>query len=119
MATQKQDGLFTDTAVGGADLTGKEFLFCTRETDGTITLADAGEVIAGVISEGKAAGLHSSFNTGGGWLKVIAAGVIAIGDQVQAGANGKAISGATNNFGRARSATSADGQLVEVVPDRV
>lgn len=119
MATQKQDGLHTDSALGAADLTGKEMLFCTRETDGTISVADSGEVVAGVISEGKIARLRSSFNMAGNpWLRVIAGGVIAIGDQVQAGSNGVAISGGSNPFGRARSATTAAGQIVEVVPDR-
>lgn len=118
MATQKQDGLFTDAAPGAADLTGKEYLFCTRGTDGTINLSAADAEVAGVISQGKAAGKYSSFNTGGGWLKVIASGVIAIGDAVQADTGGKAKTGSTKPFGIARSAAAADGDFVEVVPDR-
>lgn len=118
MATQKQDGLFTDAAVGAADLTGKEGRFCTRASDGKINVSTAGAVIAGVISEGKAADLYSSFNTGGGWLKVIAGAAIAIGDKVQSDANGLAVTGSSNPFGIAKSATSASGEYVEVVPDR-
>lgn len=119
MATQKQDGLFTDTALSAVDLRGSEFLFCTREADGTISVCGADEKIAGVISEGKDVGLHSSFNTGGGWLKVIAGGPIAINDPVKSDAQGRGVNGATNMFGYAKSAASAAGVFVEVVPDRV
>lgn len=118
MAVQKQDGLFTDTLLGDADLTGKEFYFCTRNADGTVGLAGNGEKIAGVISEGKVAAKHTSFNTGGGMLKVLAGGTIAIGDNVQSDANGAAVSGSTNAAGIASSAAIA-GQLVEYIPDRV
>lgn len=117
MATQKQDGLFTDCAKGASDLTDKENLFCLRNSSGLLELTDADERIDGVISEGKVATLHSSFNTGGGWLKVIAESAIAIGDRVQSGALGKAKTGSTNSFGIARNAVAA-GEYVEVVPDR-
>jgi len=117
MAVQKQDGWATDARPGNSDLTGKEFLFCTRNADGTIDLCGAAGVIAGVISEGKAAGLWSSFNTGG-MLKVIAGGAIAVGDVVGSGANGVAISGAANPAGRARNATAGAGEYVEVMFDR-
>jgi fructose-1,6-bisphosphatase/sedoheptulose 1,7-bisphosphatase-like protein len=117
MATQKQDGLFTDTGESAADLTDKEFYFCKRETAG-ISLAGDGDVIAGVISQGRTTGKHTSFNTGGGWLKVIAGSAISIGDNVQSDADGKAKTGSTNPFGKARNAAAA-GEFVEVVPDRV
>lgn len=118
MATQKQDGLFTDCGPSGADLTGKEELFCQRNSSGDIVLTGADGRIDGVISEGKAVGLHTSFNTGGGWLRVIAGGALAIGDPVKSDAEGRAVNGATNSFGFARSAVTTAGQVVEVVPDR-
>jgi hypothetical protein len=115
MAVQKQDGLFTDVGESASDLKGQEFKFCKRNTDGTIALCGADEAIAGVISEGKAAGYHTSFNTKGNpILKVICGSAIAIGDSVACGASGLAKTGATNAFGVARSATTASGQYVEV-----
>lgn len=116
MAVQKQDGWATDARPSGEDLTGKEFRFCKREADGDVVLCGAAEVIAGVISEGKATGLWSSFNTGG-MLKVISGGVIAVGDLVGSGAAGVGISGAANPAGRARNAAVA-GEYVEVMVDR-
>lgn len=114
MAVQKQDGLHTDTAVSGSDLTGKEYLFCTKAADGTVNLSQTDEVVAGVISEGKAAGYHTSFNLKGNpILKVYTEGNIARNALVNAGANGKAKSGSTNAVGRARNAPLA-GEMVEI-----
>jgi hypothetical protein len=114
MAVQKQDGLHTDQGVSNADLTGDEFKFCKRNADGTIDLCGDGGHIAGVISEGKAAGYHTSFNTRGNpILKVISGGQISRGDQVQSGAGGLAKSGAANAFGHARN-NAVDGEMVEV-----
>lgn len=117
MAVQKQDGLFTDSAAGGSDLTGKEYRLCTRASNGQINQSTAGAVVAGVISEGKASGLYSSFNNGGK-LKAIAGGIIAIGDKLQSDANGLAVQGTTNSFGVATSSTSASGEYVEFDFDR-
>lgn len=118
MATQKQDGLFTDSGPSGVDLTGKEERFCRRNSSGDIVVCAADERIDGVISEGKAVGLHSSFNTGGGWLRVVSGGVVAIGDPIKSDAEGRGVNGATNAFGIARSASTGAGIIIEVVPDR-
>lgn len=114
MAVQKQDGLHTDVGESAEDLTGKEFLFCTRDADGKVSLAGDGDSIAGVISEGRTTGKHTSFNTRGNpILKVIAGGAIARNADVQAGADGKAKSGSTNMFGVARN-SAATGEMVEI-----
>ncbi len=117
MAVQKQDGLFTDIGESAEDLRGKEFLFCGRTADGKIELCGNGEAIAGVISEGRDTGKHTSFNTGA-MLKVIAGGAIAIDDNVQSNALGQAVTGNTNSIGKARSVAAAAGELVEIWVDR-
>lgn len=114
MAVQKVDGLHTDVGPSGADLSGKEFHFCKRATDGEIELCGDDESIAGVISEGKAVGLHTSFNTRGNpILKVVAGSSITRGQEVACGADGKAKAGSTNAFGTARN-DAATGEMVEV-----
>lgn len=120
MAVQKQDGLHTDVGVSGEDLTGDEFKFCKRDSDGEIVLCGDGDPIDGVISEGKAEGYHTSFNTKGNpILKVIAAGVINRGAQVQSAAGGLAKSGSNSPFGIARNSTAAAGEYVEIATDSV
>jgi hypothetical protein len=114
VAVQKQDGLHTDQGESGSDLTGKEFYFCKRGTDGLIALAGNGESIAGVISQGRTTGKHTSYNTRGNpILKVVAGGTITVGQEVQSNADGEAIAGTTNPFGYARSA-AVEGQYVEI-----
>jgi hypothetical protein len=114
MAVQKQDGLHTDCGVSASDLTGQEFHFCKRQGDGTIEICGDGEVVAGVISEGKKAGYHTSFNLKGNpILKVVAASAIGRGQQVQSATGGKAKAGNTNPAGRARNNAAAN-EMVEV-----
>lgn len=117
MAIQRQDGWANDSAEGDVDLTGKERRFVTRTSTG-IRLAQNGERVDGVLQEGKAAGLWSSFATSGHPLKVIASQAFTVGQAVQAGADGTAIVGTTNQCGVARNAC-ASGELVEVMFDRV
>lgn len=114
MATQKQDGLHTDTGESNGDLTGKEFYFAKQNSDGTLDLCGADGVIYGVISEGRAAGYHTSVNTRGNpVLKVIAGSAITRGQEVGCDASGKAKAGTTNPFGYARNAAAA-GEYVEI-----
>lgn len=114
MAVQKVDGLHTDVGPSGADLTDKEGYFCKREADGDIVLCGADESIAGVISEGKTTGLHTSFNTRGNPIvKAIAGSSITRGDEVASDADGKAKTGTTNAFGYARNSAAA-GEWVEI-----
>lgn len=115
MTVQKQDGLHTDTGESREDLTGKEDLFCTRNSDGTISICGAGGVIAGVISEGKKAGYHTSFNTRGNpILRVQAGEALSIGDEVESNGTGQAVAGSTNPFGKARSAVGGSGEIVAI-----
>lgn len=116
MAVQRQDGWATDARLSDIDLTGKEYFFCKATATG-VTLAVANDPISGVISEGKAAGLHTSFNTAGWPLKVVAGGTITAGAQVSSDAQGRAVTGGTNPFGTARKSAAA-GELVEVSVDR-
>lgn len=115
MAVQKQDGLHTDVAESGADLRGKEDRFCRRGSDGKVILCGAGEVIAGVISEGRDTGYHTSFNTPGNpILRVVGGEALAQNAEIESGADGVAVAGSTNPIGKARKATSGAGVIVEV-----
>lgn len=120
MAVQKQDGLHTDVGESGADLRGKETFFCKRDATGKIVLAGAGEYIDGVISEGKNVGYHTSFNTvGNPILRVTAGEALAINVYVSSDAQGRAVVGTANVFGRTRKAVSAAGVIAEIIPGRV
>ena len=116
MAVQKQDGLFTDARPGGADLTGKERLLAKRDSNGDLVLAQVGDIVAGVIQEGKAAARWSTIMTGG-MTKVIAGETISEGVRVQAGADGVAVAGTTNSFGVSRNQVNS-GELLEVIMDQ-
>lgn len=115
MTVQKQDGLHTDVGESGEDLRGKEDYLCKRHTDGTVRLAGAGDVIAGVISQGRETGYHTSYNTPGNpILRVIAGEAIAVAAEVCAGAGGKLVAGSTNPIGKTRKAVSAANVIAEV-----
>lgn len=117
MAVQKQVGAFMDARPGSADLTGKEHYLVTRLSDGTVRLAQAGEVVAGVLQEGKASTYWSSFMTAG-IAKCVASGAITPGQRVQAGGDGTCVAGATNPWGTARS-SALSGEMVEIVMDQI
>lgn len=120
MAVQKQDGLHTDVAESAVDLRGKEMRFCKRNAQGKLDVCGAGEYAAGVISEGKEAGKHTSFNTDGNpILRVIAGGALAIDALVSSDAEGRAVTGTANVFGRARKAVSGAGIVAEIIPARI
>ena len=117
MAVQKQDGLHTDIAKSAVDLRGKEMLFCSRDASGELNLTGAGGRIDGVISEGKDAGYHTSFNTRGNTiLRVIAGSSLAINTEVQSNGTGQAVAGGTNPIGYTRKAVGGSGEVVEIVP---
>lgn len=120
MARQKQDGLHTDVGPSNADLTGKENRFCKRNADGTIDVCGAAGYAVGVISEGRPAGKHTSFNTDGNpILRVIAGEDLARNERVVSDAEGRAVVGTANVFGYVRNPVGAAGEVVEIVPDRV
>lgn len=116
MATQRQDGLFADAKESAEDLRGKEYRFATRTTAGKFALCGLSGKIAGVISEGRDAGYHTSINTGS-QLKVISGSGITAGDSVQSDGEGKAITGTNNPCGTAMN-TVLGGEYVEVNFDR-
>jgi hypothetical protein len=118
MAVQRQDGWGTDAKESAEDLRGQEYKFATRNAAGKLELCGAGEKIAGVISEGRDTGYHTSINTAG-QLKAIAGGAIAVGDNVQSDSGGRAVTGSTNPLGTAINQVFAEGQYVEINVDRV
>lgn len=111
MAVERFTGSQTDAKPSAADLTGKEFFLATRVAGG-FQLAGLGGKVAGVISEGKPVGQHSSIKTGN-QLKAIAGAAIAVGDNLTSDAAGKVRVAAAGHyvFGRAMSA-AANGELV-------
>jgi hypothetical protein len=113
MAVERFTGSQTDAKPSVSDLTGKEFLLAKRVAGG-LDLATLGSKVAGVISEGKAIGLHTSIKTGN-QVKALAGAAIAVGDSVTSDANGKVrVAAATHQvFGRAISA-AANGELVTI-----
>jgi hypothetical protein len=119
MATEKFTGAQTDAGLSDADLRGKELRFCKRTATG-VDLAGAGDLVAGVISEGKAAGLHTSFKTGN-ILKVLAGEAIAVGDQIGSGANGLARTAVSGDdlCGTAISAASEAGVVFDMQFDQM
>lgn len=116
MAVTRQVGAMTDAKLSAIDLRGKEFFLAKRTVfngESAFTLAGAGESVAGVISEGKNVGLHTSVDTGN-QLKAVAAGAIVPDDELASDANGKVVkaAGGAMVFARAISAAAA-GELVE------
>ncbi len=111
MAVERFTGSQTDAKPSATDLTGKEF-FLAKRVPGGFTLAALGDKVAGVISEGKPVGLHSSIKTGN-QLKAIAGAAIAVGDNLASDAAGKVKVAAAgqNVFGVAMSA-AANGEMV-------
>lgn len=111
MAVERFTGSQTDAKPSAVDLTGKEF-FLAKRVAGGFALAALGEKVAGVISEGKPVGQHSSIKTGN-QLKAIAGAAIAVDDKLASDANGKVRVAAAGHhvFGRAMSA-AANGELV-------
>lgn len=118
MATEKFTGSQTDAALSDVDLRGKEF-HAARYTATGITLAGAGANVAGIISEGKDVGLHSSIKTGN-ILKAVAGGAIAAGARVASNAAGRFVTAGvgTESFGTAIHAASGDGVLFDIQVDR-
>ena len=116
MATQRVPKEFVNSAKGGEDLSTKTFYLAHMESDETIELATAGELVAGVIQEGKNTGEYSTYQHGGIAKVVTGAGVRA-GQRVQSDALGRAIEGSSNAFGTSISDVPSAGMIVEVQLD--
>lgn len=118
MATERFTGAQTEALPSTVDLTGKEF-HLAKYVAGGLALAGDGQKVAGVISEGKAVGLHSSIKTGNQLKAVVGAVAIAIDAELASDANGRVITAAAGDeiFGSAK--TAADpGELIEFDMDR-
>lgn len=113
MTVERFTGSQTDAKPSVADLTGKEF-FLAAAVAGGFQLAGLGGKVAGVISEGKPVGQHSSIKTGN-QVKALAGTDIAVDAKVTSDAAGKLRVAAAGHhvFGRAKSA-GADGELVTI-----
>lgn len=116
MAVTKTDGLFTDCKESGADLRGKEYHFATRDASGKFVLCGDGGKIAGVITEGRDVGYHTSVDTGP-MLKAVAESEIRPGDAVQSTGLGTAQTGVNNPLGTAIN-HALGGEFVEIAVDR-
>lgn len=112
MAVERHDSAFADSAVGAADLSAKVYYLGTINSSGQLAVCGNQGIVAGVITEGKAAGLYSTFSRGPK-IKCIAGGTIAAGERVESDANGKAVAGTTAVFGVART-SAVSGDIVEV-----
>lgn len=118
MATERFTGSQTDAVISAADLTGKEF-YAAKRTSSGLALCGAGDACDGVISEGKAVGLHSSIKTGN-QLKAVAGAAVAIGAKVTPNSAGKFVTATagTEVFGTAMTAAGAADVLFTIQVDR-
>ena len=116
MAIERLDSAFADAQPSGEDLTGKEMLCATRNSDKELVVAGASEIVAGIIQEGKTAGLSSTISRGP-ICKVIAGEALAAGVKVESNSAGKAVAGSTTPFGTTRTSTGAADEIVEVAMD--
>lgn len=118
MTTERFTGSQTDTMPGAADLTGKEF-YAVKRTAGGLALCGAGDDCDGVLSEGKVAGLSSSFKTGN-QIKAIAGADVAVGARVTPNVAAKFVTAVAGDsvFGRAISAAGAANVLFTIEVDR-
>lgn len=116
MSVTRTDSSQRDARPAGESLVGKEFLLAKRDSSGNFVLAGSGDIVAGVIAEGKAATYWSTVITGG-LAKVIAGEAITEGVKVAAGANGTTVAGTTNSFGVSRNQVSS-GEMLEVMMDQ-
>lgn len=119
MAVERFTGSQTDTFLSDIDLRNKEFYAAKRTATGG-TLCAAGDFCDGVISEGKAAGLHTSIKTDN-QVKAIAGEVINVGQKVTPDADGKFVVADTADdevFGTAISKANAEDDLFTIEVDR-
>ncbi len=117
MATERFTGSQTEALPSVTDLTGKELHLATVVAGG-MQLAGLGQKVAGVISEGKEIGLHSSMKTGN-QLKAVADVAIAVGDALASSADGQVKVAAAGQFVFGRAKTAADaGEIVEFFMDQ-
>lgn len=118
MAIERFTGSQTDAMPGAVDLTGKEF-FAVKRTSTGLNLCGDGDACDGVLSNGKKAGLSSSFKTGN-QLKAVAGAAVAVGAKVSPDGSGKFITAVSGKhvFGKAITAASGADVLFTIEVDR-
>lgn len=119
MATERFTGAATECLPSLGDLRDKEYHLAKYGAGPGLALGTDGCKVAGVISEGKNVGEHTSIKTGGQLKAVVGAVAIAIDAELACDANGKVITAAAGDeiFGSAK--TAADpGELIEFEMDR-
>jgi hypothetical protein len=109
---------FERSAVAGEDLTAKQFYIVQLDATGKIEVAEgATDLVVGVLQNAPDTGEQATYRFGG-TTKVIAAGVVAIGDLVTTDSAGKAVATTTEGdcvIGRyVGTAASAAGDIIEV-----
>lgn len=100
--------LFAHTLKAGADLTAKEGFLAKLDANGDAVLGAAGtDNLEGVIVTENTSGLGVAVQTDG-IAKVVAGGVVAIGDRITSDATGKGITTVTvGNYAIGKALTSA------------
>ena len=105
------------TLVAGEDMSTKKYYIVQLAATGLIEVAEgATDLIVGVLQNKPLAGEGALFRYGGS-SKVVAAGVVAIGDFVTTDSAGKAVATTTDGnvvIGRALEASATDGDIIEV-----
>lgn len=109
-----------DARTAGEDLTDKLYYALHMETDGTLELAVAGEVVWGTCYEECESGGKTSAAIAG-FVKGVAGGAIDPGTEVTSDANGKFVAASAGDkyFGFYRGdAAAADGDVICIFVDR-
>ena len=105
------------TGVAGESLLTKKYYIVQLDASGNIEVAEgATDLIVGVLQNKPDTGEAAVYRFGG-TTKVVAAGVIAIGDWVTTDSAGKGVATTTDGnitIGRALSAGAVDGDIIEV-----
>lgn len=116
MAVQRVGPFERDAAIAGVDLSDKLFCAVSRNTSGELVLTAAGETPAGFVIETAPLGRPASYATRNANIaNGLAGGAIAIGDELEVGADGKVVKATTagDGFGFARNAGAANA-VIEV-----
>lgn len=108
---------FEKTLVAGEALTSKQFYIVQLDASGNVEVGEgATDLLVGVLQNEPASGEGATYRFLG-TSKVVASGVVAIGDWVTSDAAGKATATTTDGdvvIGRALEAAGADGDIIEV-----
>jgi hypothetical protein len=103
----------------GADLSAKQYFFVKLDTtQNQVVLATSATAVFGILKNAPKSGeVANVVMPQEGTMKVVAAGVIALGAYVTSDSSGKAVSTTTNKdicMGIALQAAAADGDIIEI-----